>query len=69
MYFREAGGKLMNLLSDLNILLGSDSHFLLGTWLRDARRNGVTEEEKGLMEYNARNQITLWGPTGEVQVV
>lgn len=52
---------------DLDTLLASDSHFLLGTWLRDARSWGMTEEESDLYEYNARNQITLWGPKGEIR--
>lgn len=27
----------------------------------------VDEEEMRLYEYNARNQITLWGPNGEIR--
>ena len=59
---------LLSLLNDLDMLLASDSHFLLGTWIQAARANGVTDQEKDLMEFNARNQITLWGPNGEVNV-
>jgi alpha-N-acetylglucosaminidase len=64
--FRSAGSDLIELLEDLEMLLASDKHFLLGTWIRDARNRGHTVAEKNLMEYNARNQVTLWGPTGEV---
>ncbi|XP_052221113.1 alpha-N-acetylglucosaminidase-like isoform X4 [Dreissena polymorpha] len=63
----KAGGAMMNILSDLELLLGSDPHFLLGPWIRDARSWGVTASEADLMEYNARNQVTLWGPTGEIR--
>jgi alpha-N-acetylglucosaminidase len=31
-----------------------------------ARAWGQTEEEKTLLEFNARNQVTLWGPRGEI---
>lgn len=31
-----------------------------------AKLLGTTKKEKELFEYNARNQITLWGPNGEI---
>ena len=45
---------------------GSDS-FLLGTWLRDARRKAkeVGGDASNFL-FNAKNQITLWGPHGEI---
>lgn len=58
---------MTDMFNDLDTLLASDPHFLLGTWLRDARSWGTTEEESDLYEYNARNQITLWGPKGEIR--
>lgn len=64
--FRKLAGQMMDVLLDLDTLLASDSHFLLGKWLRDARNLGTTKEESDLYEYNARNQITLWGPKGEI---
>ena len=50
----------------MDVLLGTDPHFLLGNWLEAAKAIGTTDDEKKLYEYNARNQITLWGPTGQV---
>ncbi|XP_045159526.2 alpha-N-acetylglucosaminidase-like isoform X2 [Mercenaria mercenaria] len=64
---QKAGDALIQLFWDMEELLGSDIHFLLGPWLRDSRKHGHTVAEQNLMEYNARNQITLWGPTGEVR--
>ena len=64
---RRSGEALLVLFDDMEMLLGSDVHFLLGPWLQDSRTHGHTTEEKDLMEYNARNQITLWGPNGEVR--
>lgn len=57
---------MLKLLADMDKLLASDSHFLLGRWLQDSRQWGTSAQEKNLMEYNARNQITLWGPEGQV---
>ena len=35
--------------------------FLLGNWLEDAKRWGDTDAQRANLEWNARNQITLWG--------
>ena len=67
LYFsRQSSSELLSLLNDLDRLLGSDSHYLLGTWIKAARDNGMTDQEKDMYEFNARNQVTLWGPRGEV---
>lgn len=59
------GKKLTDLLLDMDTLLCSDSHWLLGPWLEAAKALGTNDDEKKLLEYNARNQLTLWGPKGE----
>ena len=51
----------------LEKVLGADSHFLLGRWIADARSWATSEEEADWLEYNARNQVTLWGPSGQVR--
>lgn len=62
-----AGGVLVyDLLPELNRLLNSDRNFLLGTWLERARSLALDEKEAQLYDMNARNQITLWGPSGEI---
>jgi alpha-N-acetylglucosaminidase len=43
-------------------LLGTRKDFLLGKWMADAKRWGVTPREKKLYAFNARDLITLWGP-------
>ena len=65
---RSSGKKLLDLLTDLDRVLATDSHFLLGRWIASARKLGLTTQEKTLYEYNARNQLTLWGPTANVSV-
>lgn len=62
-----AGGVLVyNLLPELDRLLSSDSNFLLGVWLEQAQSLALGEKEARLYDMNARNQITLWGPSGEI---
>ena len=51
---------------ELDRLLSSDAHFLLGAWLEQARSLGLDEQEAQLYDLNARNQITLWGPDGNI---
>lgn len=57
----QAAAAFLELLRDLDELLGSNEHFLLGRWLEDAKRWGATEAERAKLEWNARRVITLWG--------
>lgn len=62
-----AGGVLVyDLLPELNRLLNSNPSFLLGTWLEQAQSLALDEKEAQLYDMNARNQLTLWGPSGEI---
>ncbi|XP_053684295.1 alpha-N-acetylglucosaminidase [Sabethes cyaneus] len=54
------------LLLDIDRLLSTDRHFLLGSWLQSAKALGQTSLERQKYEFNARNQITLWGPQGQI---
>uniref|UniRef100_A0A8C5Q036 Alpha-N-acetylglucosaminidase n=1 Tax=Leptobrachium leishanense TaxID=445787 RepID=A0A8C5Q036_9ANUR len=54
------------LLPELNALLSSQPHFLLGRWLEAANSMASTKEEAALLDMNARNQLTLWGPDGDI---
>lgn len=51
----------LGLLHDLDGLLGTHEHFLLGRWLEDAKRWGSDDAERARMEWNARRVLTLWG--------
>ena len=35
---------MLNLLNDLDRILATDSHFMMGNWIKDARAQGVTEQ-------------------------
>lgn len=58
--------KMIDLLQDLEKILKTNENFLLGKWLEAAKNLSNDWHEKSLYEYNARNQITTWGPNGEI---
>jgi alpha-N-acetylglucosaminidase len=59
---------LFSLLKTLDTVLSTNPHFSLSTWLEAAEKSASTQNNtiKEYFLYNARNQITLWGPTGEI---
>lgn len=59
--FSEISVEMISLLDDLEELLASDKHFLLGTWLETAKLKATNANERSLYEFNARSQVTLWG--------
>jgi len=65
--FLSAKTQFLELISDLDEILCSSPHLLLGTWVEAAKSWASTEDEKKAYEYNARNLITLWGPTGNIR--
>ena len=50
------------LATDLDTVLGCDQNFMVGPWIAAARATAEGGAEEDNLEYNARNQITLWGP-------
>lgn len=56
--------RLLELLDDIDLLVATDTYFLLGKWISDARRMGTTPAEKDYFEYDARNILTTWGGRG-----
>lgn len=62
-----AGQPLLDLLHDLDALLATNEQYLLSTWITDARSWAHGNASyAAYLEYNARNQVTLWGPDGEI---
>jgi len=56
--------RMTDILTDLDTLLASDPNYLLGNWINDARKTAPTNSFKNVvdnLEFNARNQITMWG--------
>lgn len=54
------------MLTDLDAALSSSEQFLLSNWLNAAKSLATNQLEEQQYEYNARNQITIWGPNGEI---
>ena len=52
----------MEILKDMEQLLASDSHFLLGNWIESAKAKASSPDDSDLYEWNARTQISVWGP-------
>ncbi|KAL3418249.1 hypothetical protein PVAG01_09965 [Phlyctema vagabunda] len=61
-----AGERLTSLLSTLDAILLTNGNFALATWLSAARASSTNSNHTSFLEYNARNQITLWGPRGQI---
>ena len=56
--------RMLTLFDDMDTLLASQTYFLVGKWIADARSWGATPEESDYFERNARNLITTWGDRG-----
>lgn len=51
---------------DLDEILQTSEQFLLGNWLNRSKALATNQVEEQMFEFNARNQITIWGPTGQI---
>jgi alpha-N-acetylglucosaminidase len=60
------GGAMLEVISDIDTLLASNQNFLLGTWLAGAESWASKSPDVDLYRFNAINQLTLWGPTGQI---
>lgn len=58
----------LQLIRDMDELLGTNENFLLGKWIADARKWGTTEEEKNFYEWNSRTIVTMWEPAPKSQL-
>jgi alpha-N-acetylglucosaminidase len=60
--FEAAKARFLDLIVDVDTLVGTRREFLLGRWLADARKWGTTTQERDLYERNGRLLLTVWGP-------
>ena len=65
-FVHEYGLVFIDLMKDLELILETNQNFMLGPWLESAKATGTVHEEIANFEFNARNQITLWGPDGQI---
>ena len=47
----------IDLMIDLEAILATDTRFMLGTWLDEAKSVAFNEQDAALYEYNAKNQV------------
>ena len=47
-------------------LMKTHFNYLTGRWVSDAITLGTTDSDRKLFRFNAINQLTLWGPGGEI---
>ncbi len=59
--FEKSAATMIQYIEDYDRLMATSEHFLLGKWTSGARSWGETEEEKNLLEWGAKRQITNWG--------
>lgn len=52
--------EMLGIINDVDRVLSTQSYFLVGRWIRDARAWGADEKEADYFESNARNLITTW---------
>src|SRR3569833_1949738 len=64
--FNKFTSLFLDLCDDVDKLTGTQHELLLGSWIKEARDFGSTEEEKNYYEKNARLLITTWGGEGIV---
>ena len=57
---KELSAGMLEILDDIDRVLGTQGYFLVGKWISDARSWGADEAEKAYFERNARNLITTW---------
>lgn len=59
------GHELMEILSDLNLLLSCHSTFSFERWIRSAEAFGKNKTEKEYYKKNARTLLSTWGERGQ----
>jgi alpha-N-acetylglucosaminidase len=52
---------LVDVLTDIELVLASDHRFLLGNWIEDALQFAQSEEEEHFYNFNAKLQVSIWG--------
>ena len=58
----KASANFLNMISVQNELLGNSPYFTLNRWLQQAKNFGGNLPDAGNSMYNAKAQITFWGP-------
>ncbi|MFC5826257.1 alpha-N-acetylglucosaminidase TIM-barrel domain-containing protein [Nonomuraea insulae] len=65
--FERLTGQWMDEIRLMDRLLGTDEHFLLGTWQKESRRQAATPAEAATLDYNLKSLVTLWSADSDLQ--
>ena len=60
------GDAMLKVILNNDEYLGTNMNFLLGVWLSDAAATVSSPADKANAVFNARNQITMWGPAANI---
>ncbi|HEX3779604.1 MAG TPA: alpha-N-acetylglucosaminidase TIM-barrel domain-containing protein [Pseudonocardiaceae bacterium] len=66
--FDSLSQRWLNLMSLQDKLLGTNSNFLIGPWIQQARNAASSPAEAARLEYDARTMVTEWG-TGTAEPI
>jgi len=64
---RDARDEMLEVIADLDDLMASNGNFLLGRWIASAVSWAGNDDEADLYAYNAKNQVTWWGPDQNIR--
>lgn len=60
------GAAMLTLISTLDSLLATNINYLFGVWTTGAVNLAGSANETSLFLFNAKNQVTLWGPSAQI---
>jgi len=63
---KSLGATMLDIITDMESILATNDKLLFGRWILAARNYAHIPSEGDWLEFNARNQVTLWGPKGEI---
>ena len=63
--FADLSQLMKRIILSIDDLLATNPNYLLGKWIQDAL-DLANSSSTSLFMYNAKNQVTLWGPTGQI---
>lgn len=64
--FAGKGKALLEFLELNDAILSTNDHFTMESWLQSAEKWATTPQERDLIAFNARSQVTTWNWDGEV---
>ncbi|CAK1542523.1 unnamed protein product [Leptosia nina] len=64
--FNSTINRFLDIMSDMEKILATNSDFTMYDWINNAKNFAYNTESPYSYDLNARNQITLWGPNGEI---